>query len=250
MEKPNRIRVNRFLAMAGLASRRGADRIILEGRVTLNGERLAAVGATIDPSRDTLAVDGVEVLAPGRRKTVKFHKPRGVLSTLHDPSGRTDLTSYLRGAGFSERYFPVGRLDRDTTGLLLLTTDGALCFRLTHPSFKVEKTYQVLVRGDVTRTDLASLREGLVLEDGPTLPCRARVLRSGAEGTWLELVVREGRKRQVRRMMDALGHRVEALHRPAVGPIALEELPEGRFRKLDQRETRTLYGQVDLPPPL
>ncbi len=242
------IRINRFLALAGLASRRKADSLIAGGRVLLNGVPVTTLATTVRPDRDTLSVDGEPVLVPGRRKTLKFHKPKRLLCTLEDPSGRPTLSDSLRGAGIEGRYFPIGRLDLESSGLLLMTTDGALCYRLTHPSFKIDKTYHVLVLGAADRRDIARLRRGIVLEDGPTQPCRVKVLESTRRMSRLEVTIREGRKRQIRRMMEAVGLEVKELQRIAVGPISLGRLRPGRFRRLTLDEHRALYKAVDLPP--
>lgn len=246
MTRSGPIRINRFLAQAGIASRRKADELIETGRVRVNGKLALALGARIDPASDTLELDGEPVLVPGRRETVKLYKPLDVISTLHDPGKRKTVKLLMERAGFEERFFPVGRLDRDTTGLLLMTTDGDLCYRLTHPSFKIEKRYTVRISGSLEPEHLQNLRDGIVLEDGPTQPCEVRLLERGREFSEISMILREGRKRQVRRMLESQGYRVDSLHRDAVGPVELGDMPVGSIRRLAETEWRALYRAVGL----
>jgi 23S rRNA pseudouridine2605 synthase len=191
-----------------------------------------------DPARDVdessvVALDG-ELLAPEPHEVYALNKPRGVVSTARDTHGRRTVTEFVPT---QRRLYPVGRLDADTTGLILLTNDGELANRLTHPRFEVEKTYRARVEpAPVPETALRSLREGVELEDGRTLPARVRQVEPGL----LEITIREGRNRQVRRMCEAVGHRVTALERTAFGPLRLEKLPEGEFRRLSPAEVERL----------
>jgi 23S rRNA pseudouridine2605 synthase len=187
-----------------------------------------------DPARDVdessgVALDG-EPLAPEPHEVYALHKPRGVVSTAKDTHGRRTVTEFVPS---TNRLYPVGRLDADTTGLILLTNDGELANVLTHPSFEVEKTYRAMVQPKpVSESSLRALRDGVELEDGPAAPARVRQLEPGL----VEITIREGRKRQVRRMFEAVGHRVSALERVAFGPLRLENLPEGEFRRLTPAE--------------
>jgi 23S rRNA pseudouridine2605 synthase len=228
------MRLAKYLAHAGVASRRAAERMVAEGRVTLNGE------AVSDPARDVgdadeLVVDGRPVGAHAAARVVYVvNKPAGVLSTTRDTHGRRTVVELVPPAG---RLYPVGRLDADTTGLILVTDDGDLAHRLTHPSFEVPKTYRARVRNPPVREpELRALREGVELDDGRTSPARVRSL-GPAE---LELTIHEGRKRQVRRMCEAVGHRVEALERVAFGPLRLGDLPPGGHRRLSAAEVERL----------
>jgi len=235
------MRLAKFLAHAGVASRRAAEAIVAEGRVTVAGEIVR------DPARD---VDGSEPVAVDRR-TVRvaaehvvyaLHKPAGVVSTAKDTHGRRTVVELVRSPG--TRLYPVGRLDADTTGLILLTDDGDLANRLTHPRYEVPKTYVAEVEGGPVRERaLRALRDGVVLDDGPTAPAGVRQLRSGV----LELTLREGRKRQVRRMCEHVGHPVKRLSRVAFGPLRLGDLAEGAVRRLSPAEVQRLRDAAARP---
>jgi 23S rRNA pseudouridine2605 synthase len=226
------VRLARYLAHSGAASRRAAEKLIAAGRVTVGGE------VVTDPARDVdessgVALDG-EALAPEPREVFALHKPAGVVSTAKDTHGRRTVTEFVPS---ERRLYPVGRLDADTTGLILLTNDGDLANMLTHPSFEVDKTYRVTVDpAPVSEASLRELREGVELDDGRTAPASIRQLEPGV----LEIVIREGRKRQVRRMCEAVGHRVTALERIAFGPLRLERLLEGDYRRLTPAEVERL----------
>jgi 23S rRNA pseudouridine2605 synthase len=202
------------------------------------------LGARADPRRDAIAVDDEPVRVERARRWLVLHKPRGVVSTLADPEGRPTVADLLAGAG--RRVYPVGRLDVNTTGLLLLTDDGELAARLAHPRHEVPRVYHAKVRGDVEAAALSRLRRGVRLEDGRTAPARVRVLERLPTKTWLELVVQEGRSHLVRRMCDAVGHPVEKLARVRLGPIALGTLPPGAWRDLSRREAAALAASVGL----
>ena len=224
------MRLNAFLARAGIASRRRADELIKAGRVTVNGspgELNTVVGA-----RDRVEVDGREV-ARQRLAYVLLYKPAGVVTTARDPQGRPTVVELVPP---EPRVVPVGRLDADTTGALLLTNDGKLAHRLAHPRYGVEKTYEAEVEGDPDDTALQRLRDGLDLEDGRTAPARARRLGPGR----VELVLHEGRKHQVKRMLVAVGHPVTRLHRVAYAGLTLEGLEPGECRELEPLEIEQL----------
>ena len=237
-------RLQKLLAEAGLASRRAAEAWIRAGRVRVNG-KVATLGDSADPVRDDVRVDGKR-LAPERRSYWLLHKPRNVLTTTADPwaqeAGRRTVLELLPAAARRTRLYPVGRLDLDSEGLLLLTNDGALAQALLHPSHGCEREYRVEAWGEVTAESARRLAGGVELEDGPTLPCRVRVVGSDrARGTTrLVLTLREGRKRQIRRALLALGHPVRRLVRVRMGPLRLGDLPAGRARPLTPRETREL----------
>jgi 23S rRNA pseudouridine2605 synthase len=226
------LRLARFLAHAGVASRRGAERLIAEGRVSVGGQ------VVTDPARDVdessgVALDG-KPLAPEPREVFALNKPRGVVSTARDTHGRRTVVELVPSR---RRLYPVGRLDADTSGLILLTNDGELANQLTHPRYEVDKTYRARVEpAPVAEAALRQLREGVELEDGRTSPAKVRQVEPGL----LEIVLREGRKRQVRRMCEAVGHRVLELERTAFGPLGLEKLPEGEFRPLSPAEVERL----------
>jgi 23S rRNA pseudouridine2605 synthase len=226
------VRLVKFLAHAGVASRRAAERLIAEGRVMVGGE------VVTDPARDVgeagaVTVDGRPV-EPEPREVHALNKPAGVVSTARDTHGRPTVVGLVRSA---RRLYPVGRLDADSTGLILLTNDGELAERLTHPRYGVEKVYRARVRpGRVTPRALQALRDGVQLEDGRTAPARVRQVAPGV----LEITIREGRKRQVRRMVEAVGHRVVELERVAFGPLGLRGLELGKSRRLKEAEVERL----------
>jgi 23S rRNA pseudouridine2605 synthase len=237
------MRLAKYLAHAGVASRRAAERLIEQGRVTVDGEPIR------DPARDVddasrVTVDGAAISGAATRHTVfAVHKPAGVVSTARDPGGRPTVVDMVQGAG---RLYPVGRLDAPTTGLILLTDDGDLAYRLTHPSFEVPKTYVAVVeRPPVGERALRLLREGIELDDGFTAPAKVRRLAPDT----LEVTIHEGRKRQVRRMCEAVGHRVRSLRRVAFGPLRLGDLPEGAHRRLTAAEVERLRQAAANRPP-
>jgi 23S rRNA pseudouridine2605 synthase len=237
------MRLAKHLAHSGVASRRAAEAMIAAGRVTVAGETVT------DPARDVsgaeaIAVDGTPLGAPPRLVVYAVHKPAGVVSTAHDPHGRPTVVELVPEAG--TRLYPVGRLDADTTGLILLTNDGALANHLTHPRYEVPKTYRAKVASPpVAERALQRLRDGVELDDGPTAPAQVRRLRPDV----VELTIREGRKRQVRRMCEAIGHPVLALRRVAFGPLALGDLPAGAHRRLSAAEVERLRAAAARPRP-
>lgn len=240
------VRLNRFLAQAGISSRRTADRLIAEGRVTVNGAPVSELGTRVDPGSDRVTVDGEIVRADRSLLWCAFHKPPGVHTTLRDTHGRPDLRPFLRG--LSERVFPVGRLDADSEGLLLLTNDGDLAHRLMHPRYGVEKEYRAEVLGVLEPAVARRFVEGVPLEDGLARALRARVVRRNSRGGVLALVLGEGRKRVVRRMAETLGLRVTRLVRVRVGSVRLGDLAPGAIRPLEPRECEGLRALVEREP--
>ncbi len=225
------MRLAKYLAHAGVASRRASEDIIRSGRVTVNGDPVE------DPARDVTDTDRIELdgtaLEQEPRVVYMLNKPKGVVSTASDTHNRPTLTDLIGG---SRRLYPVGRLDQDTTGLILLTNDGELANRLMHPSYEVPRTYRATVKGALTEGDLKRLREGIELDDGKTAPARVRMV-----GDQVELTIREGRKRQVRRMLEEIGNPVLELERTALGPLRLEGLKRGQHRELTPAEVETLW---------
>jgi 23S rRNA pseudouridine2605 synthase len=228
------MRLGKYLATSGFASRRASEEIVRAGRVTLNGETVTDPASDVGPN-DAVAVDGKPVgHGHADRVVYALNKPAGVVSTARDPQGRPTVVTMVPQ---TERLYPVGRLDIDTTGLILLTNEGDLAHRLTHPSFEVEKTYRGVVGGPPVREpELQKLRDGVELDDGRTAP--AKVRRVAADT--IEITIHEGRKRQVKRMCEAVGHPVKRLERVSFGPLSLGDLPRGRWRKLTPAEVDAL----------
>jgi 23S rRNA pseudouridine2605 synthase len=236
-------RLQKVLAAAGVASRRACEELIAAGRVTVNGE-VAELGSRCDPTADVVELDGERVNVDPDRVYVMLNKPRGVVTTADDPQGRPTVVDLVE---LPQRLYPVGRLDQDTEGLLLLTNDGELTHRLLHPSYEVERTYVALVPGPVRKKALAQLREGVELDDGLARARRARVLGEERGKALVELVLTEGRNREVRRMLGALGLTVERLARVAYGGVELGELRQGNWRFLTQAEVGALHAAATAP---
>ncbi|MBK8014068.1 MAG: rRNA pseudouridine synthase [Deltaproteobacteria bacterium] len=234
------VRLQLILARAGVASRRAAERFIADGRVSVNGVVVRELGAKADPDADRIAVDGRLVAEREPNATIALHKPDAVVTTMDDPGGRECVSAIVSSEPY--RLVPVGRLDYHSEGLLLLSNDGALINRLLHPRHHVPKAYAVEVPGEPTDATLEILRNGVALEDGPSRPADVRVLETDGRRTWLEIVVREGRNRLVRRMLDAVGHPARRVVRTRFGSIALGALRPGQYRYLSKRELRDLYA--------
>jgi 23S rRNA pseudouridine2605 synthase len=239
-EKP--LRLNKALSAAGLGSRRAVEDLVRAGRVSVDGEVVHDLGRRVDPARDRVAGDGSRVVLDERRRYWLLNKPAGVISTAADPSGRPTVVGLVPD---QPRVFPVGRLDRDTEGLLLLTNDGPLAYRLTHARYGVEKRY--LAEVERLPTDApARLRKGVPLEDGLAKPVRVRVMAGAGRRRMIEVVLVEGRNREVRRLLEAVGAPVRRLVRTAVGPVRLTGLAPGEFRSLRPDEIRSLYRTTGL----
>jgi 23S rRNA pseudouridine2605 synthase len=236
------IRLNKALSGAGLGSRRAVEELVRAGRVSIGGEAVHDLGRRVDPVRDRVEVDGSRVVLDERRRYWLLNKPSGVVSTAADPEGRPTVVGMVPE---QPRVFPVGRLDRDTEGLLLLTNDGPLAYRLTHARYGIEKRY--LAEVDHLPADApARLRRGVELEDGFARPTRVRVVAGSGRRRMVEVVMVEGRNREVRRLLDAVGAPVRRLVRTAVGPVRLTGLAPGQFRPLRPEEIRSLYRAAGL----
>jgi 23S rRNA pseudouridine2605 synthase len=245
-------RLNRFLARAGVASRRAADALIASGAVRVNGHRPPPAGLMIDPDKDQVTVDGKAVRPPAAHRYLMLNKPLGVITTASDESARRTVLDVVGEEGkHGHRLFPVGRLDGDSTGLLLLMDDGDLSFRLTHPRYKVAKEYVALVAGVPTTKELQALRDGVKLSDGVTAPAEVQLMRAttgdrDSRQAEIRLVIHEGRNRQVRRMFEAVGHRVVGLERTAFGPLRMGRLKQGGWRVLSPGEIAALHRATGL----
>lgn len=237
-------RLQKYLAQAGTASRRKAEELILAGRVKVNGMTITQLGSKIDPEKDIVTLDQKPVKTTKQYEYYLLNKPLRVVTTMHDPQGRTKVIDLLKG--IKTRVYPVGRLDYHTEGLLLLTNDGELAYRLMHPKYKVAKTYLVTVKGILDKNSLLRLQKGVLLEDGPTIPAKVTILETGENYSRLEMTIREGRNRQVRRMCEAVGHPVLSLKRLKFGPLSLGQLKPGQYRKLEENEIRELKKACQL----
>jgi pseudouridine synthase len=233
-------RLQKVLARAGYGSRRGCEKLIAQGRVRVDGQP-AMLGQTVDTSRQVVTVDGEKLRPPAEFTYLVLNKPRGVLSDTEDSRGRKTVLDLVPSG---QRLFPVGRLDLNSEGLVLLTNDGELTHRLLHPRYGHEREYLVLVTGRPSRSVVEKWQRGVMLDEGQTLPADVRVSRVESGNTWLEIVMREGKKRQIRRVAAALGHPVLSLTRVRIGPIRLGTLPPGRWRDLTEREIRVLHRAV------
>ncbi len=231
------MRLQKYLAHAGVAARRKAEELIVDGHVSVNGRIMRALGTTVDAG-DRVAVDGRVVAPPAEHRYVVLHKPVKVMTTMRDPERRRTVASLLpRDAG---RVVPVGRLDYDTAGVLLMTDDGDLAHVLAHPRFGVEKTYRAIVGGRMQPNEVAALLAGIRLDEGRTGPAKVRVVKVGSRASELDITIHEGKYRQVRRMLEAAGHPVVSLVRLRFGPIALGELKVGEWRAASAREVAAL----------
>jgi 23S rRNA pseudouridine2605 synthase len=238
-ETPEGERLNKVLSRAGVTSRRHAEIMMSRGRVSVNGEVVTEMGHRVNPDTDIVSVDGSVVSLHTDALYVMLHKPQGVVSTMSDDRGRPDLGTYEKMIG--QRVYNVGRLDQDTTGLLLMTNDGEVANRVSHPSFEVEKVYTAAVQGDVEPRALQALLSGVELEDGLQKADKARMLGTPHAGISLvEITLHSGKNRIVRRMLDAVGHPVKDLHRRRYGPLHLGGLAPGVWRELTKVETAQL----------
>lgn len=234
-------KIHKFIARCGICSRRQAEKLVEEGRVKVNG-KTAVIGQRIDPETDIVEVDGRVIKPVEERIYLAFNKPRGVITTAKDELGRTSVLDFLKKHIDLERYrvFPVGRLDKNSTGLLILTNDGELAACLLNPGKMIPKEYVVTVKGHPSKKKLAELEQGIYLDGKKTLPCTIEVLKRNRRSTRLKVILYEGKKRQIRRMMKYIKHPVVSLNRVAIGPVRLKGLKRGSFRRLTEDEVRAL----------
>lgn len=232
------VRLQKLIAGTGLASRRKAEQMIVDGRVMVNGNVVRELGTKVDPARDHVKVNGRHLKSAQPYVYLILHKPKNVMSTLDDPGGRPTVNDFLHGV--SLRVFPVGRLDFDSEGLMLLTNHGDMAQALLHPRYHVPKTYLIKVKGALTDEDIATLQRGVQLDDGVTGPAQVRKIKKAEQNSWIEITIREGRKHQVKRMLEAVGHPVLKLTRVKMGPLSLGDLAPGEFRYLTDREANAL----------
>ena len=230
-------RLQKFMAAAGVASRRASEKLIEEGRVTVNGT-VATLGMSVEPG-DQVLLDGQPVTLAQKRIVILFYKPRGVICSSVDPEGRRTVQDFF--VDIPERLYNIGRLDLNSEGLLLMTNDGDLCNKMTHPRFKVEKTYYAVCDGKLTAQQRAQLTNGVMLEDGMTAPARINYTTVNQKGdTGISITIHEGRNRQIRRMLEAVGHKTLRLKREGYGPLTLGELKSGEWRYLSEKEIDSL----------
>ena len=239
MEKP--VRLQKYLAMAGIASRRKAEEYIAAGRVKVGGKINTAMGQQIIPGKQTILFDNKEVKTKEQPIYILLNKPKGYVTTLSDPQGRPIVTSLLHG--IKGRVFPVGRLDIDTTGALLLTNDGELAQSILHPKYEVHKTYEAQVKGQPSPAAIRSLEKGIMLENKKTAPAKLRIKQKNKRNTIIILTIHEGRKRQVKKMFQAVGHPVQSLKRLAYGQLGLDKLQEGKFKILHQKDIKNIFSK-------
>ena len=244
-------RLQKILSAAGIASRRAAETYITDGRVSVNGQTVTELGTKADPEADDIRVDGRRIKTAARRLYILMYKPRGYITSRSDPQRRPTVIDLLAKGGVRDYVYPVGRLDYESEGLLLLTSDGDLAARLTHPSHEVEREYQVKVLGVPDDHDLQRLSKGILIDGRRTLPAEVRVLKiiegTDAQHALLSIVVKEGRNRQVRNMFDAVGHPVDRLRRVRIGSITDEHIRPGEFRELDAKEIAALKRAAVVP---
>jgi 23S rRNA pseudouridine2605 synthase len=232
------MRLQKYLAGCGIASRRNAEKMILEGRVSVNGQVIQTLGTQVDEAADIVQVDGITIHPEEEKHYLAYNKPVGEVTTVSDPEGRATVMDRFRD--YPVRLFPVGRLDYDSEGLLLLTNDGELMNQLLHPSFEIPKSYLTKVSNNVTEDEIKMLRKGVIIEGKMTSPASVRLIRHDTFSTDLLITIHEGRNRQVRRMIAAIGHQVVRLKRIRFGPVYLNDLPSGMWRKLTAEEIEKL----------
>lgn len=232
-------RLQKLLAKAGIASRRGAEQLIRAGRIAINGATVTELGVKADPDHDHITCDGAPILFE-QKMYVLLNKPSGYVTTMSDPQGRPIVADLL--AAIPQRLFPVGRLDLETEGALLMTNDGELGNAILHPRFEVNKTYEAWVAGFPSAQHLQQLERGIVLEGIKTYPARLRILKRRTNQTLVEIIIHEGKKRQVRKMFQAINHRVVHLRRTAYGQLRLGTLAPGKYRVLDRNDLKKIFS--------
>jgi len=229
-------RIQKVLARAGIASRRKIEAYILQGLVTVNGKVVTRLGETVDPEIDRIAVNGNEVSFYAEKMYILFYKPRLVISSCYDEKKRKTVLDFF--STIHTRLFPVGRLDYDSEGLLILTNDGDFTYALTHPKHEVTKTYLIHIQEEITRDEISVLERGILLEGYQTKPCQIRQLRNEQTGSWLEFTLHEGRNRQIRKMLETIQKHVLSLTRTKIGPCTIGRLNPGEYRPLTEEEIR------------
>jgi pseudouridine synthase len=237
------MRLQKFLAQAGVCSRRAAEELIRQGRVEVNGDR-AELGRSVDPLRDRISLDAKPVSLPAQRLVIALYKPTGCVTTASDPQGRRTVLDFFPGLGV--RIFPVGRLDYDAEGLLLLTNDGELANRLLHPRYGISKVYDVKVKGRPGKKAIEQLRSGVRLQEGLTAPAGVETIRELPGAAWIRVTLHQGWNRQIKRMGQAVGHPVLKIRRIAYGPVRIGALRPGLYRFLSPGEIRRLYEEASL----
>lgn len=237
------IRIQKFLSAQGIASRRSIEKMIAAGRISVNGKIVTVQGTKIDPEKDKIAIDGKQIKRQAELIYYWINKPVGVISAVSNKDGEPTVTELLN---INRRVHPVGRLDKDSSGLMLLTNDGELTHRLTHPKYHIDKTYHVRVSGSVSASKLNDLRQGIVLEEGMTAPAQVEISGKEQHATWLKFIIHEGKHRQIRRMCAAVDLHVNELIRMTVGPIELGKLKPGQFRLATKSEITILKQLVGL----
>ncbi len=236
-------RLQKIIAEMGIASRRKAEELIAEGRVTVNGQ-VAVIGMKADPLSDHIKVDGKLLVNPEKKVYFIFYKPRGVVTSLSDPQGRPTVLDFLRG--IRQRVFPIGRLDYDSEGMLILTNDGEFAHAIMHPSKKIPKTYLVKVKGVLEEEDMERLRQGIRLDRSVTAPAKVKRLRKTENNSWIEMTIHEGKKRQIRRMLEKVGHPVMRLMRIRINGLEMGELKPGTYRRITSEEMKTIIRELDI----
>lgn len=232
-------RLQKVMAEFGVASRRKCEEVILQGRVKVNGEAVAELGTKVDKHKDIIEVDGKVINKQSEKVYIMLNKPVGYITSAKDQFDRPTVLDLTKD--INERIFPVGRLDYDTEGLLLLTNDGDLTFRITHPSHNIDKTYKALVNGKVSDSDIETFKRGIVIDDYKTSPAKLEILDFKNGNSLVNITIHEGRNRQVRKMCDAINHKVIRLKRVSIGSLSLGDLKTGRWRHLKEEEVRYLY---------
>jgi 23S rRNA pseudouridine2605 synthase len=238
-----KIRLNRFISGAGISSVRGADELIRQGRVFVNGAAVTDMGILIDPKSDRISVDGEEIRPPKKKSYFLFFKPKGVVSTMFDPEGRPCIADFT--SGISGRLFPVGRLDYDADGLMILTSDGDLANRIMHPSSKIRKTYQVKITGSLGDREIEKFKRGVPIDGKNTLPAKIIPLEIRPKNSWYEVTITEGKNRQIKRMFSYFKKKVTKIKRISIGPLSLEGMAPGEIRKLKGEELKRLMDALE-----
>ena len=232
------MRLQKYLASCGVASRRNSEKLIIDGRVTVNGRTVTELGTQVDENNDIVMLDGKHISPEAEKHYLAYHKPVGEVTTVSDPEGRVTVMDHFRD--YPVRLFPVGRLDYDSEGLLLLTNDGEMMNHLLHPSQEIPKAYLTRVSNTVTAEEIRLLQKGVMIDGRLTSPAKVRVIRNNTFSTDLMITIHEGRNRQVRKMIEAVGHQVVRLKRVRFGPVQLGDLPSGMWRRLTDDEIEKL----------